>query len=118
MPKSSTPPRVRLAQNLRRLIDMHAEGVYQVAKAAKVEPATIYNMLKMSYDPRISSIEKIVKVFGLQVWQVLATDFETKPPDDLEVFTLLERFLEADEAGRKAIMQVAQIAAKKAPESV
>ncbi len=116
MKKSPTPPRLRLAQNLRRLIDMHAEGVYQVAKTAGVEPATIYNMLKQSYDPRISSVEKIVRVFGLQVWQVLATDLEEKPPDDLSILALIELYAEADEAGRKTIMQVAEIAAKKAAE--
>lgn len=116
--KSPTPPRVRLAQNLRRLIDMHAEGVYKVAKEADVEPATIYNLLKQSFDPRISTIEKVTKVFGLQVWQILATDLEAKPVDELEVLALLELYVEADEAGRKTIMQVAEIASRKTAETV
>lgn len=116
MRKPPTPPRLRLAQNLRRLIDMHSEGVYPVAKMAGVEPATIYNMLKQSYDPRISSIEKVMRVFGLQVWQVLAADIDTKPADDLEVFALLERYIESDSVGRKAIMQVAEVVASKPSE--
>jgi len=115
MKKNTTPPRVRLAKNLKRLIEMQGLTVIQVADAAKVTTKQIYNLMKASFDPRISSIEKVAGVFGLQVWQMIAVDMDNRPPEELAVLALLERFVATDEAGRKTIMQVAEIAAKTTP---
>jgi transcriptional regulator with XRE-family HTH domain len=113
MGKAPTSPRARLAKNLKALIDMQGLTVYQVAEIAKVDPKTVYNTLKASFDPRLSIVEKLSNVFGLTTWQMLAADLEAKPPESRQVLTLLEHYSTAKEDGRKAIMQVAEIAAHK-----
>lgn len=116
MRKTTTPPKIRLANNLRRLMDMQAEGAYKVADIAAVVPKTVYNLLAAKHDPRLTSVEKAARVFGLEAWQLLVPDLERKPADDGDVLALLEHFLDADESGRETIMQVAKIAAKKLAE--
>jgi transcriptional regulator with XRE-family HTH domain len=113
MGKILTSPRVRLAKNLKALVEMQGLSAYQVAELAKVDPKTVYNLLKGSFDPRLSIVEKLANAFGLTSWQILAADFEAKPPDSKQVLTLLEHYSTAKEEGRKAIMQVAEIAAHK-----
>jgi hypothetical protein len=115
MAKPTMPPRELLAKNLNRLIDMQALTVYQVAASAKVTPKTLYSMLNAGHDARLKNYEKVAGVFGLTAWQLMAVDLElVKPAAQLDVLTLLEAYSSADEAGRKAIMQVAEIAAQKA----
>jgi transcriptional regulator with XRE-family HTH domain len=113
MGKVPTTPRQRLAKNLKALIDMQDLTVYRVAEDAKVDPKTVYNMLKGSFDPRLSIVEKLANVFGLTTWQILAVDMEAKPPDSKSALVLLEHYSTAKEDGRKAIMQVAEIASQK-----
>jgi transcriptional regulator with XRE-family HTH domain len=74
MGKVPTTPRQRLAKNLKALIDLQDLTVYRVAEDAKVDPKTVYNMLKGSFDPRLSIVEKLANVFGLTTWQILAVD--------------------------------------------
>lgn len=88
----------------------------QVADAAKVDRKTLNNLLNARFDPRLTLIEKVANVFGLTTWQILATDMERRPPDSKLALTLLERYSSADETGRNTIMQVAEIASKKAAE--
>lgn len=113
MGKAPTAPKARLAKNLKILIEMQDLSVYRVAEIAKVDPKTVYNLLKGSFDPRLSIIEKLANVFGLTTWQLLANDMEAKPPDSKQVLVLLEHYSTAKEEGRRAIMQVAEIAAQK-----
>jgi transcriptional regulator with XRE-family HTH domain len=113
MGKVPTTPRQRLAKNLKALIDLQDLTVYRVAEDAKVDPKTVYNMLKGSFDPRLSIVEKLANVFGLTTWQILAVDMEAKPPDSKQALELLERYSTAKEDGRRAIMQVAEIASQK-----
>lgn len=113
MRKTPISPRVRLAKNLRILIDMQELTVYGVAEAAAVDPKTVYNLLKATFDPRMSRVEKIANVFGLTTWQLLAIDMEAKPPDSKQVLELLEHFSKASDDGRKTISQVAEIAANR-----
>jgi transcriptional regulator with XRE-family HTH domain len=113
MGKAPTSPRQRLSKNFKALIDMQDLTVYRVAEVAKVDPKTVYNMLKGSFDPRLSIVEKLANVFGLTTWQILAVDFEAKPPDSKQTLALLEHYSTAKEDGRKAIMQVAEIASQK-----
>jgi transcriptional regulator with XRE-family HTH domain len=116
MGKVPTTPRQRLARNLKALIDFQEVTVYGVAEDAKVDPKTVYNMLKGSFDPRLSIVEKLANVFGLTTWQLLAVDLESRPPEWKQALTLLELYSQAQEGGRKAIMQVAEIASQKAPD--
>lgn len=113
MGKTPLKPRERLAKNLKALMGMQQLSAYQLAETAKVDPKTIYNLLKESFDPRLSIVEKIANVFGLTSWQILAADFDMKPPDSKQVLALLEAYSAAKEDGRRAIMQVAEIAAHK-----
>ena len=113
MVKTPTSPRVRLAKNLKALIEMQGLSAYQVAEIAKVDPKTVYNTLKGTFDPRLTIVEKLANVFGLTTWQILAADLEAKPPESRQVLALLEHYSSAKEEGRKAIMQVAEIAAHK-----
>lgn len=85
----------------------------QVAELAKVDRKTINNLVNSRFDPRMTLVEKVANVFGLTTWQLLAYDFEAKRPDNRAVLTLLERYTEAGEDGRRAILQVAEIAALK-----
>lgn len=113
MPKPHISPRARLASNLKILIDMQELSATQIADAAKVDRKTVNNLLNARFDPRLTLVEKVANVFGLTTWQILAADFETKPPQSKQVLTLLEHYSTAKEDGRKAIMQVAEIAAHK-----
>lgn len=113
MGKSPTSPRVRLAKNLKALIQMQDLTVYQIAEVAKVDPKTVYNLLKCAFDPRLSIVEKLANVFGLTAWQILAADMESQPGNSKQVLRLLEHYSTASEDGRKAISQVAEIAAQK-----
>ncbi len=89
--------------------------VAQVAERARVIPKQVYNVLNVSHDPRIKGLEKVANVFGLTTWQMLATDLTTKPAENKQILMLLELFSDASEAGRAAIMQVAEMAAGRAP---
>ena len=110
--KSLTPPTRRYARNLKALIALHETSVAEVAERAGVRPKQVYNLLNASHDPRLKGLEKVANVFGLSAWQMLATDLDGRPADVKRVLTLLERFSAADEAGRLAIMQVAELASK------
>jgi transcriptional regulator with XRE-family HTH domain len=103
-------PRVRLAQNLRALIDMQQLSAPKVAGLAKVDPKTMNNLLHGRFDPRLSLVEKVANVFGLSAWQLLAADLRTKHFDSVQVVRLLDHYSNAKDSGRDAIMQVAQIA--------
>lgn len=111
MPKPPIPPRMRLAQNLRALLDMQQLSAPKVAALAKVDPKTMNNLLHGRFDPRLSLVEKVANVFGMSTWQLLATDLQKKHVDSVQVVRLLEHYNNAPDAGRAAIMQVAQIAA-------
>src|SRR5688500_10384984 len=50
MGNKTTSPRARLGNNLKALIEMQGLTVYQVANLAKVDPKTVYNTLKGSFD--------------------------------------------------------------------
>lgn len=114
MSKERVPPRVRLASNLKVLIEMQGLTSTQIANAAKVDRKTVNNLLNERFDPRLTLVEKVANVFGLTTWQMLATDLELKPPDSKLVLQLLEHYSNSEDEGRKAIMQVAEIAAHKA----
>jgi transcriptional regulator with XRE-family HTH domain len=106
-------PRTRLAKNLAVLIETQGLSAPQVAEAAKVDRKSINNLLNSRFDPRLTLIEKVANVFGLTTWQLLAHDFELNRPDNRQVLTLLEHYSTAKDEGRRAIMQVAEIAAQK-----
>lgn len=108
------PPRQRLAKNIRALMHMQGLGTGLIADRAKVDPKTVNNMVNARFDPRLSQVEKIANVFGLTAWQLLAADLEGKAPDSAAALRLLEHYSNAQDDGRKAIMQVAEIASAKA----
>lgn len=113
MSRERVPPRQRLARNLRVLAKRAELSGNEIGKKAGVDPKTVNEMLKASFDPRLSKVEKIANVFGLSAWQLLAYDLEERPPDSANVVRLLEHYSSAPDDGRKAIMQVAEIAAAK-----
>lgn len=80
------------------------------AEKAGVSRKQMNNLLNARHDPRLSLVEKVARVFDLAAWQILAYDMEQRPPDRIQVAKLLERYSEAEDAGRAAIMQVAEIA--------
>lgn len=108
------PPRQRLARNLRALMKVQGLGTGFVAERAKIDPKSLNNMINARFDPRLSQVEKVASVFGFTAWQILAYDFEGKPPDSVQTVRLLEHYTKAQDDGRKAIMQVAEVAASKA----
>ena len=107
------PPRQRLAENLRSLMHMQDLGTGIVAERAGIDPKSINNMMNARFDPRLSQVEKVANVFGLTTWQLLAFRLETKAPDSAQTLKLLDHYTSAPDAGRRAIMQVAEIAAAK-----
>lgn len=113
MTKEVVTPRKRLAENLRALMEVQGLTAPQIAEAAKVDPKTMNNFLNNRFDPRLSLIEKVANVFGLTTWQLLSHDMSIKPPDSRQVIRLLEHYSNAPDEGRKAIMQVAEIAANR-----
>ncbi len=110
--KQAVNPRTRLAQNLRALIDMQELSAPRVAELAKVDRKSVNNLLHGRFDPRLSLVEKVANVFGMTTWQILATDFQVKKIDSAQVVRLIDHYSKAPDAGRTAIMQVAQIAAE------
>ena len=85
----------------------------QVAEMAKVDRKTVNNLVNSRFDPRMTLVEKVANVFGLTTWQLLAHDFEANRPDSKQVLALLEHYATAKEDGRRAILQVAEIASTK-----
>lgn len=116
MAKPRIPLRQRLARNVRALATRDKLSGHQIAGKAKLDPKTVNNMLRAGHDPRLTHVEKVAEVFGLAAWQLLALDLESNPPDSDKVVTLLERYSAAKDDGRKAIMQVAEIASQKTSE--
>jgi transcriptional regulator with XRE-family HTH domain len=114
MGKPPIPPRKRLAENLKALMEVQGLSSPQVAEAAKIGRKTMNNFLNGRFDPRLGVVEKVANVFGLTTWQLLAADLAAKPPDSKQVLRLLEHYSSAPEDGRQTIMQVAEIAARKA----
>jgi hypothetical protein len=109
------PLRQRLARNLKALAKRHGGmSGRDIAAKAKIDPKTVNNMIRASHDPRLTHVEKVAKVFGMAAWQLLAMDLEVRNADSAQVVRLLERYTEAPDDGRKAILQVAEIAAQKA----
>ena len=104
------PLRRRIAKNLRHLLASRAEASPDIAKAAGVDPKTLNNLVNARFDPRITQVEKVANTFGLQAWQLLATDFSSGVIDAREVVRLLEMYGRASPEGRSAIMQVATLA--------
>jgi transcriptional regulator with XRE-family HTH domain len=114
MSRERIPPRQRLAKNLRVLAAKNEMSGTEIGKKAGVDQKTVTEMMKASFDPRLSKVEKVANVFGMTAWQLLAYDLEESPPDSAQVTRLLEHYSNAEEDGRKAIMQVAEIAADNA----
>jgi transcriptional regulator with XRE-family HTH domain len=114
VPRQEVPLRQRLAKNLRALAKRDGLSGHQVAAKAKMNPKTVNNMMRAGHDPRLTHVEQVASAFGLAAWQILAMDLEQRPPDSAQVIRLLERYSSAPDDGRKAIMQVAEIAASKA----
>jgi transcriptional regulator with XRE-family HTH domain len=110
LPKEPLSPRQRLAKNLTALMKMQDLSSVQVGKLAGVDAKTVNNLSHGRFDARLSMVEKIANVFGMTTWQLLATDMEVRKLDSVQVTRLLERYSNASENGRAAIMQVAQIA--------
>jgi hypothetical protein len=114
MLEPTVSPVSRFARNLKKLIKMQAVQVTTVAEGARVTPKQVYNLMAAGHDFRLKSTEKVANFFGLTTWQMLAVDLEDSPALNKQVLTLLELYSRADEAGRSAIMQVAEIAAGRA----
>ncbi len=114
-----TPARAidRCGKNLEKMLQLRDMTVAELASLAKVTPKQVYNLLNGSHDPRLKSIEKVANALGLATWQLLALDMEALPAQHAEVLHLLDLFSRADEAGRKAILQVAEVVAAKAAPS-
>lgn len=110
MSKNPGPLRQRLAKNLKVLAAANELSGHDIAKKAKLDPKTVNNMLKAGHDPRLTYVEKVAAVFGMAAWQLLALDLESRPPDSNQVVRLLEAYSKAEDNGRRAIMQVAEIA--------
>src|SRR4051812_47814800 len=89
MPRERMPPRQRLAKNLKVLATKNELSGHQIAKKAGVDPKTVSNMMRASFDPRLSLVEKVAGAFGLAAWQILAYDMEARPPDSAQVARLL-----------------------------
>lgn len=115
MAKERIPPRQRLAKNLRVLSKVHELSGHQIGRKAGIDPKTVSNMMRAEFDPRMSMVDKVASVFGLAGWQLLAYDMEKHPPDSAQVARLLEHYSAAEDLGRKAIMQVAEIASNTTP---
>lgn len=108
-----------LAKNLNLLMEMQGLRAYQVAAEAKIAPKTFYSMLKAGHDARLINMEKVAAVFGLSAWQLMAVDLAViKPPARIAALALLQAYSSADDAGRQAIMQVAEIVPKRPPEEL
>lgn len=112
MAKQRVPLRQRLAKNLRALAAPDQLSGHQIAGKAKLDPKTVNNMLRASHDPRLTHVEKVAAVFGMEAWQLLAFDLADRPADSSKVVALLEHYTSAKDEGRAAIMQVAEIAAQ------
>lgn len=114
MRKTFTPSLSRYSKNLKALMAMSGLKPDAVADAGDVSRKTVYNILGESHDTRIKGLDGVASVFGLATWQMLAADIDGNPAEHKQIMRLLDLFSRADEAGRQAIMQVAEIAAAKA----
>lgn len=95
------------------MLNLQALSPVVLADHAGVDRKTINNLLNARFDPRLSLVEKVANVFGMTTWQLLAIDMEVRPPEKAQVVDLLEHFAKAEDGGRAAIMQVAEIVSSK-----
>lgn len=80
MASSQRQPRLwrpALSETLREAIRNSSLSVYRLAKASGVSPAVITRFLKGQRDLRLSTVEKLAEVLGLELVQ-------THPPDQQE----------------------------------
>jgi len=102
MPQRQQDPRATLSRNLRALMDKREWDQNDVAKAAGVSQKTVSNMLRMEGSPRVQSVSAVAEAFGLQGWQLLATDLADGVPD------LLTAYLLSSSEGQEMIRRVAE----------
>ncbi len=91
-----------LAENLRRLMgaDASLSSGPKLARASGVSQKTINNIEKGRHDTRLSSIEKLARVFRLEPYIFLT-------PVDENILPILRAYVQTDSRGRELLQSAA-----------
>ena len=101
-----------LADNVRRLMDAHKLTQSQLASRAGVSQKSISDLLNyggnVSKEPRLGTIERIAKGFGIPVWQLQIPDLPVELLRNHSVGKVLENYRDAGPSGRENIRRIAE----------
>lgn len=88
-------PRAVLRQNVKALLDSKRGPTNPTAlgKAAKVGQASVNRILDTEKDVRLSTIERIAKIYDLEPWQLLVAGMNPANPPVLAPLSPAERKL-------------------------
>jgi transcriptional regulator with XRE-family HTH domain len=106
-------PLATLAANINALLARDDLTQRELARRARIkDPKNVSNLCRAAHNPKLDTIEKIARVFGLEAWELLrpgAVNLPRTKPGELDRLTKL--YQSAPEGGRETVMQVAEIAA-------
>jgi transcriptional regulator with XRE-family HTH domain len=102
-----------LAENVKELLKREGFSQHELARRARIkDPKNISNLCRGAHNPKLDTIEKIGRVFGLEAWELLRPGASKRTPERGETQRLVELYTAAPETARTAILQVAEMAAK------
>lgn len=102
-----------LADNVNALLKRDGLSQRELAGRARIkDPKNISNLCRGAHSPKLDTIEKIAKVFGLEAADLLQPGAANRAPTRGGSQRLMTLYAAASEPGRAAIMQVAELAAK------
>jgi len=101
-----------LADNVRRLMDANKLTQKQLATRTGVSQKSISDLLNyggsVSKEPRLGTIEKIAKGFGIPPWQLQIPELPVELLRNHSVGKVLENYRDAEPVGRENIRRVAE----------
>lgn len=102
-------PQETLARNVRTLMRANQMSERDLASKAKVAQKTVNNILNQTKSPTLETVDKIARVFGLNLWHLIMPDL----PDELlkpnsSIAKLYTSYRDASPEGRNMIDRVAE----------
>ncbi len=101
-----------LADNVRRLLEARALTQKELAALSGVSQKSISDLLNyggaVSKEPRLGTIEKLAKGFGISAWQLQIPNLPTDLLQNQMVSKVVENFRDAGPGGRENISRIAE----------
>jgi transcriptional regulator with XRE-family HTH domain len=106
-----------LAENVKRLMKLspNTESDPKLGKLSKLAPKTINNVVQERHNTKLSTIEGIAEVFGLETYQLLMPIEEFE--EEINFFRIAHAYNKGDERGRRLLVMAAKTAVDEAGEN-